>query len=464
MPVSPVAVDVETPDDGGADGRVTSAARRARDWLARDVFPADDSSARNAALASIAVGLATALAAGMRLGAQGMNTLWAEDGQVFYAAAKHAALPGILFHTYRGYMHAGPRVVAAIAALFPVKWGAAGIAIGDAIALGLLATIVYRASAAHIRNPWLRVVPALLIAVCPVGQETIGSIANLQWFLFFAAVVVLLWNPRRPLPIAVGAVTVLFATMSSPFGILLVPLAGLRVLVFLASRASVIPVAALAGFATQTVIMVGATGRTAYTTVLPGKIARLFVSGVVGQGFFGARYTAPWPILGAVAVIAIAAAWALLVATGRLRSFAIASVMLAYALVFFAVPVVLEGMTIGRPLAYRYYVGPLLLIVFAVTAMLDGALRRPDRLRWTEGYRPVPAVLCAALLVCLGYSAVTNYRAPDPARSAPTWSAALGNARARCSHGAPRAAVPITPISVLRHWKVVLSCSQIPRG
>jgi hypothetical protein len=463
VPVSPVAVDVETPDDGGAHGRAASTAQRARDWLARDVFPADDSSARTV-LAAVAVGLATALAAGMRLGAQGLNTLWAEDGQVFYTAAKHSALPGVFFHTYRGYMHAGPRVVAAVAALFPVKWGAAGIAIGDAIALGLLAAIVYRASAAHIRNPWLRIVPALLIGVCPVGQETIGSIANLQWFLFFAAVVVLLWNPRRPLPIAAGALTVLFATMSSPFGILLVPLAALRLLVFLANRAAVIPVVALAGFGTQTVIMVGATGRTPYDTVLPIKLARLFVSGMVGQGFFGARYSAPWAILGAVAVVAIAAVWALLVVTGRLRSFAIASVMLAYALVFFAVPVVLEGMTIGRPLAYRYYVGPLLLIVFAVTAMLDGALRRPDHLRWTESYRPVAAVLCTALLVCLGYSAVTTYRAPDLARSAPTWSAALGNARTRCTHGASQVAVPITPISVLRRWRVVLSCSQISRG
>lgn len=463
MPVSPVAVDVETPDDGGSRGRVSAAARRARGWLARDVFPADDPSTRAATLAAVAVGLAAALAAGMRLGAQGMNTLWAEDGQVFYAAAKHAALPDVFFHTYRGYMHAGPRTVAAVAALFPVKWAAAGIAVGDAIALGLLAAIVYRASAAFIRNPWRRVVPALLIAACPVGQETIGSIANLQWFLFFAAIVVLLWNPRRPLPIAVGAVTVLFATMSSPFGILLIPLIGVRLLVFLASRASVIPVAALAGFGLQTLIMVGATGRTSYTTVLPGKLTSLFVSGVVGQGFFGARYSAPWSALGTVAVIAIAAAWALLVATGRLRSFAVASVALGYALVFFAVPVVLDGMTIGQPPAYRYYVGPLLLLVFAVTVMLDGALRRPDHLRWAEAYRPVPAVLCAVLLVCLGYSAVTTYRAPDPGRSAPTWSAALSSARTRCSHGAPRAVVPIAPVSV-HHWKVVLSCSQIGRG
>ena len=50
--MSPVAVDVETPDDGGSRGRVTATARRARHWLARDVFPADDTSARTATLAA----------------------------------------------------------------------------------------------------------------------------------------------------------------------------------------------------------------------------------------------------------------------------------------------------------------------------------------------------------------------------------------------------------------------------
>src|ERR1700689_1760917 len=53
VPVSPVAVDVETPDDGGSRGRVTATARRARDWLARDVFPAGDTSARTATLAAL---------------------------------------------------------------------------------------------------------------------------------------------------------------------------------------------------------------------------------------------------------------------------------------------------------------------------------------------------------------------------------------------------------------------------
>jgi hypothetical protein len=442
----------------GAYRRVGASAQRARDVLGRAIFPADESSGRAATLAVLA--LVAAVAAITRLGSQGMNTVWAEDGQVFYAAAKHASLPHDFFHTYRGYMHAGPRVIAAIDALFPVKWAASSLAISDAAALGLLAAVVYRASRAHIRNPWLRAVPALLIAVCPVGQETLGAIANVQWSLFFAAFVVLLWNPQRPAPIAAGAATVLLATLSSPFGLLLVPIAVVRALVFLRHRAAVIPLCTLAGVSVQTLIMAFASGRHSYYTVLVGKLTTLFIFGVAGQGFFGTRYHVAWLTLGTVVVAAVGTAWLLTAVMGFTRQFAVASVALIYTLAYFAGPVVLSGMTVGQPGGTRYYVGPLLLMVFAVAIMLDGALSQQNRFHWTGYWRPVAVVLCGGLLACVSYSAVTSWRTPDPSRAAPTWSAALAAARRECGRGARTAALPITPVSV-HHWRVVLSCSQI---
>jgi hypothetical protein len=445
----------------GTHRRVTAVIRRTREVLARDLFAADDSAARPAILAVlVAVAAVVAL---MRLGAQGMKTVWAEDGQVFYALAKHASLAHIFFQTYRGYMHAAPRLVAAVAALFPVKWAASSIAIIDAIALGLLVAVVYRASAAHIRNPWLRVIPALLIAACPVGQETLGSIADLQWFLFPTAVVVLLWNPRRPLPITVGAVTVLLATMSSPFGVLLVPIAVLRAVVFLRNRGTVIPLAALAGFSIQTFIMATTSGRKSYDTVLVGTLIHLFVHGVAGQGFFGTRYHVAWSILGAVVVLLVGVLWVLVALMGSWRQLAVASVSLIYSLGYFAALVVLSGMTIGKPGGARYFIGSLLLMAFAVVVLLDGALRRQSQFRWSAYCRPVALAACAVLLVSLSYSTATSWRAPDPARSTPTWSSALNTARRHCSDGAARVAVPITPVSI-HHWKVVLSCSQVADG
>ncbi len=442
--------------------RVTSGTRRARDVLARDLFPLDESSARTATLAVLAV--AAAVVAVMRLGSEGMNTVWAEDGQVFYAGAKNASLPHVFFQTYRGYMDAAPRVIAAIDALFPVKWAASSIAISDAVALGLLAAVVYRAARAHIQRPWLRVIPALLVAACPVGQETFGAIANLQWPMFFVAFAVLLWNPRRPVPIAVGVVTVAFTTLSSPFGLLLVPVAIVRALVFMRNRAVVIPLCTLAGVGIQALIMAYAGGRQPYGTVLMGRLTRLFIVGVTGLGFFGTRYQVAWMTLGSVVAIAVAAAWVLIAIMGLLRQFAVASLALIYSLGYFAAPVVLGGMSVRQ--APRYFVGPLLLIVFAVAILLDGALSLQNRFRWTGYCRPAAVILCTGLLACVGHAAVTSWRTPDPYRATPTWSAALTAARAQCSRGASSATLPITPITPVSalHWTVVLSCSQIRDG
>jgi len=105
-----------------------------------------------------------------------------------------------------------------------VSQAAAANAVADAIAVGLLAALVYRASGEHIRNPWLRAVPAVVTVACPIGQETWDATTDLQWPMFFVAFVVLLWNPRRPVPIAVGAVSVALIALTSPFGLLLVPL------------------------------------------------------------------------------------------------------------------------------------------------------------------------------------------------------------------------------------------------
>jgi hypothetical protein len=443
----------------GTYRRVTSGTRRARDVLARDLFPLDESSARAATLALLAV--VAAVAAVMRLGSEGMNTVWAEDGQVFYAGAKNASLPHVFFHPYLGYMDAAPRVIAAMDALFPVKWAASSIAVSDAVALGLLAAVVYRAAQAHIQRPWLRVIPASLVAAGPVGQEAFGSIANLQWSMFFVAFAVLLWNPQRPVPIAAGAVTVAFTTLSSPFGLLLVPVAAVRALMFRRNRAAVIPLCTLAGVGIQAMIMAYASGRQSNYTVLVGRLTRLFIVGVAGLGFFGRHYQGAWMALGTVVVVAVAAAWALIAIMGLPRQFAVASLALIYSLGYFAAPVVLSGMSVQQ--SPRYFVGPLLLIVLAVVILLDGALSLQNRFRWTGYCRPAAVILCTGLLACVGYAAVTSWRTPDPYRATPTWSAALAAARAQCSRGASSATLPITPVSAF-HWRVVLSCSQIRDG
>jgi hypothetical protein len=460
---------VQQQADTAADRPIpaASAARRRTAWLERARAALISSLFRESApvraTALAGVGLLAAAVAALRLGGQGLNTLWAEDGQIFYVSARRASLPHVFFHTYRGYMHAVPRLVAAAAALLPLKWAAAAMALGSAVVLGLAALIIYQATQAHIRNPWLRLVLPALIVACPVGQETIGAVANLHWPLFFTAFAVLIWNPRRPAGLTAGALTVVLITLSTPFGVLLLPLAVVRAVVFFRDRGAIIPFCAVAGTAIQAVVMAFASGRPEYHTILPGKLTSTYLSGVTGQGFFGTRYHAPWHALGTAAVLAIAVVAALTALPGLRHELATGLLAILYSLLYFGSPVVLSGMTIGQPGGTRYFVGPLELLVFAIAVFLQGALDRPSSSRRSRG-QLASAALCGVLLVCLGYSVATSYRAPDPARSQPTWSAALDHARQSCRAGARQAVLPITPISHKHHWHVTLSCAQIERG
>jgi hypothetical protein len=408
-----------------------------------------------------------------RLGSVGMNTFWAEDGQILYQGALTHPLHAYV-EPYRGYLMTAPRVVATVAALFPVSQAAAANAVADAIVIGLLAALVYRASGEQIRNPWLRAVPAVVTVACPIGQETWDATTDLQWPMFFVAFVVLLWNPRRPVPIAVGAVSVVLIALTSPFGLLLVPLAMVRVIAVGRDRSRVIPLAFLAGVAAQAVCMVFAGGRKTSSAILPGMIEQRYAAFIAGQGFLGARYSLPWQQLGDAVLIAVLAALVLIAASGALRPFGLAALALAHSAAYFAVLMTLtDGANQGY--ALRYNLGPFLLLAYAVTVLLDAGLRA-DADGWAGQARSADLrhlarlprlaalVLCTVLAGSLAWSVTTSWNLREPRRQQPTWSGALANARAECGRGARTVQVPITPPNTGQSWHVALTCAQLGTG
>ena len=101
----------------GSWHRRRAAAQRTRHVLATIFFPADEP-ARGWVLTVIAV--IASVAAILRLGSNGMNTLWAEDGQIFYGEAMHSYVHAF-FQSYYGYWQATPRIIAAVVVLSPVS-------------------------------------------------------------------------------------------------------------------------------------------------------------------------------------------------------------------------------------------------------------------------------------------------------------------------------------------------------
>jgi hypothetical protein len=417
-----------------------------------------------------------ALAAG-RLGAAGSDTLWAEDGQVLYQGALAHPLHAYA-ETYRGYLITAPRLVATVVAQFPVSQAAAVNAVTGAIALGLLAALIYRASGEHIRNPWLRAFPPVVTVACPLGQETWGSTANLQWPMFFVAFVVLLWNPRRPAPIAAGAVSVALLALTTPFGLLLVPLAVVRVIALGRGRGWVIPLAFLAGVAVQGVAMAVVHDRRTSSAFLPGTIERSYTAFIAGQGFLGAQHSQSWQRLGTAVLIAVLAALVLVAASGRLRQFAVAALATAYSVGYFAVLTVLTGAA-GWGFVNRYNVGPFLLLAYAVPVLFDAVLSDAGRAgpgrragqartagRWRLASLPrfAALALCAVLASSLAWTVAARWHVRDPWRQQPTWTSALAAARAQCGEGARAVQVPITPPNTAYHWHVTLTCAELGSG
>jgi len=450
-------------DAGGARHRESTPPARWRGAFARTLFTPDQTVTPPAVLGAIVILAATVAA--LRMGPHGMNTLWAEDGQVFYSGARQGSFLHNFFETYRGYMHAAPRLVVAAAALFPLSWAAVTVTLGNALVLGLLAAVVYCASAPHIHQRTLRIIPAALIAACPVGPETIGSVANLQWFLVPAAFLVLLWNPQRPLPIAAGVVTVVFATLSSPFGVFLAPLAVVRAVVLGRRRGALIPLAAMGGIVVQGLIMMSTHDRDSYDEVRPGTLSRMFVDYVAGQGTTGVRYFTELRITGIVVLGVLGALFLLAAAARLLPQLTAAALFVLFSVLFFTAPIVLSGMTIGKPGGNRYFVTPFLLLAFAVMTLTSASLSRIDQGGWVWQIRPFGMVLRGALAASLVFSCVTCVPSMySEARFAPTWSGGLDQARKECRAGARLVAIPITPVSAVHNWRVVLKCSQVGSG
>ena len=84
------------------------------------------------------------------------ESLWAEDGPIYLQKALTAGFWHAVTSTYATYLVVGPRLLGELASLFPLRDAPAVMAVTAALVVGLCGLTVWFASAAHIRNPYLR--------------------------------------------------------------------------------------------------------------------------------------------------------------------------------------------------------------------------------------------------------------------------------------------------------------------
>jgi hypothetical protein len=424
----------------------------------------------------VLVGYVAAAAAGFSMdlwwSGSGITTrVWAEDGAVFLSTAYRMPYRVALVTPYAGYLQVVPRSLAEFTTVFAVRDAAWVLAASAAAARVAVSLFVFRASSGHLRSAWVRAMLAAAVVLLPVGGlEVLDNIANLHWFLTFAAFWAVLWRPSRRWECALAGIVVIAAVGSDPLAALLLPLVVLRAISVRHWRDQIVTLSFAAAGAVQTWAVLSGT-RPTHETVSASSVATLFGVRVMVGTLAGYWHTvALWRhfhyaaiALGVVVVISIISPATRLGGSRRwLAISAAAGSALAFAACF-AEPAVVPHLKLDVVSSLtRYDVLASLLMLTAIAAGLD-ALRWPADLavRCLVG-----AIFLSALPVDLVGSAQLWAHLE---RTVPSWPTAIADARLECdAHVAQRAVADsgigdVWVLEMPEGWRVELPCSTLQR-
>lgn len=150
---------------------------------------------------------------------------YAEDGPVFYLGALLEGGASLL-HSYAGYIHLVPRLVALLEATVPVAW-APTLANLTAflIAAGLAAYIASDRLRAILRSRALRAVAGLTFVLLPATHEVFGTMTNVQWLLgVYLMLSVAQTDPASRLQAFADRSALAVASLTGPMSIAIAPL------------------------------------------------------------------------------------------------------------------------------------------------------------------------------------------------------------------------------------------------
>ncbi|MEV7988938.1 hypothetical protein [Micromonospora sp. NPDC085948] len=445
-------------------------------WLADNLFPrtlTPPATDRRTVLGYVAAFL---LAVTYQLvipqGRTHLTHMWAEDGRIFFDGAVAKSFPLVLVEPYGGYLHVLPRLSTELATHLPIGWWAAVVAIAAAVVRAAVALLVFTAASGHLPSRRLRAVLAAAVVLLPAGNsEALNNLANLHWFVIFGAFWALLWRPTTRWQNGLSAVALLLAALTSPLGMLLVPLAAARLA--LPRRRDRVPAFAfIIGSAMQIVPLLGSTSERGGEPfdLLQG------VSAAAARGplvlFFGPEWTAElyphalafysdfyaWPAaLAAVIVLAIVG-YGLRNGTSGRRILVITSLLLSAAFISaelymnWSFLLRLDAPNVVIPMQ-RYSAAPCLFLFTAVLVSLARAPRPQLRHLLTV----VRVGVAAIILVGIGYQwqSTTGLVRLD----GPTWQQSLAVAEQQCAAGATEVRVDINPA-----WFVPLTCEYLTKA
>jgi hypothetical protein len=400
-------------------------------------------------LAAGAVGAGTAVAL-LRV-PRALDTTWAEDAHTFLADAVAQPLWRNLVTPYSGYLHALPRLLAQLAALFPPGMAPAVLTVSAALTTALLAAVVYVASGSHLPTPAARLTVSAPMLLLPFAQAELPlALATLRWQLMYVVFWLLLWTPATRIGRVLLPVLLVLAVFSDNVVIIFLPLALLRWYVKRdrqsAALTGIVAVGALVSLA---IPILGINEHPELRPrISPVWAVEAYAVRPLPELLFGAGRTGERPGLTVAAAAWAAIAVALLVAWRRqARRWPLALLAVGYSAIMYIFVVMTSGYALLR------YSAPVALLMITALVALLAPWSAP-----APGWQWLPfAVFAAALLAVV----VVNFRVPNVRSDGPLWSGGLTHARSACAAGAADAAIPVSPTEL--GWDARLPCDYLRR-
>ncbi|HEY2480203.1 MAG TPA: hypothetical protein VGI17_15930 [Solirubrobacterales bacterium] len=414
----------------------------------------------------------------LRLGTLAYTTVWAEDGPVYLQGALGQGFTHSLFTPYAGYLVFFPRLIAAVAALFPIGDAAAVVGILSALTAAVSGVCVWFGSAGHVRNPWLRGSLAIATALAATaGQETLDSAAYAPWFMLAGSFWLLFLRPRTWWGAGLAGVFLLLTGLSTPGVWFFAAVALLRIFSVGRERRAY-PV--LAGWAIGALVQIPVIlGQEQGSPLWSRHIWTALVQRVIDGGVFGQRLggglwdQGGWKFLILLCVV-VAIGLVLGLRRGPISARWFVAIAIPTSFLMFIVevyqrtvgPNIFWSPGVSGGVSSRYVVVPAMIFLSALVVTVDGAFReRPGERAgadattgagsWLANWRVWPVAGAVALmLLAVGVS----FDMEHEARGGPSWHEGLRTAANKCvAKAEPTAGIPTTP----EPWGIVVPCTEV---
>ncbi len=395
---------------------------------------------RPALVILLAVVAGTVLQLLRQRGASPISTIWAEDGIQFLATALTENPITSLAKPSAGYLHIVPRIIAIASTALPIRSASIFLAVGSAVVVSLIGVYVYFATSPWLRSRWARIALAAMMVLLPTaGSETVANVANLHWYLVFAAFWALLNKPSSAVATIFDWIVIVAAASSSGVAIMLAPIAIYRIWRDrdLGTVSLVTVFMAIASLQTLIVVISNTSAPTAsladYPTILGLRVVAPILAGdqilarIVNSGLLS---DLAWAATGLVGFVGV---FAYLAARRDIQHRHVFIAACGYSAAFFLVAMYGRGLGLDAiptsapfdPAGARYFVLPILFLASAIV----GLVATPDPRVKIGTWRLVQAAATVVVLVAIGTSfSLTNGRS-----SGPDWVSALDAATKTCT-------------------------------